>query len=123
MTRKTGGEEERKTQFHSSKFFIHWQIYFTNIIVVVVFSKFKWKYMLYVRQWATWEDNLWIFSISKQYMLTFKWKKKEEKEEINFVKTTSLLTLEEHFSSGFTREYFRKEIYESTLLQAYIKIS
>ena len=56
-------------------------------------------------------------------MLTFKWKKKEEKEEINVVKTTSLLTLEEHFSSGFTREYFRKEIYESTLLQAYIKIS
>ena len=79
MPRKTGGEEERKTQFHSSKFFIHWQIYFTNIIVVVVFSKFKWKYMLYVRQWATWEENLWIFSISKQYMLTFKWKKKKGK--------------------------------------------
>jgi hypothetical protein len=44
---------------------------------------------------------------SKTYVIFFsKWKKNRKTEERNFVKTTSLLTLEEHFASGLTGKFF-----------------
>jgi len=47
------------------------------------------------------------FSLFQNIFYLFKVEeKKGETEERNFVKTTSLLTLEEHFASGFTGEYF-----------------
>jgi len=63
--------------------------------------------MLYVRQWWPNEKQICGFFSIPKHMLSFQsGRKKGETEERNFVKTTSLLTLEEHFASGFTGEYF-----------------
>jgi len=65
--------------------------------------------MLYVSgQWWPHEKQICgAFLYSKTYVIFFsEWKKNRKTEERNFVKTTSLLTLEEHFASGFTGEYF-----------------
>jgi hypothetical protein len=59
---------------------------------------------------ATFEANLWSFLYSKTYVIFFsRWKKKIKTEERNLVKTTSLLTLEEHFASGFTGNFFERK--------------
>ena len=62
--------------------------------------------MLYVRQWWPHEKQICGFFSIPKHMLTSFFKVEKEQKERNFVKTTSLLTLEEHFASGFTGEYF-----------------